>query len=112
MADMIYMATNDSVRTITYDLKIDDVAADLSAATVECHMTNRQTGVVITTAAVTIDADQGTYPGRIATEFSSTELATAGTYTLEWESTTGSQVVTFPGKGASRPILTIRDEAA
>lgn len=112
MADKIYMASSDAVRTVVYDLKIDGSGEDLSTAAVECHMRNIQTGVVITTATVTADADQATYAGRVSTEFSATELATAGTYTLEWEVTIGVQVVTYPGNAADRPSLIVREEAA
>ena len=112
MADKIYMVTDDAVRTVVYNLKLDGSGEDLSSASIECHMRHVQTGVVFTTAAVTADADQGTYPGRVSTVFSAVELATAGTYTLEWEVTIGVQVVTYPGIGTDRPQLIIRDEAA
>jgi hypothetical protein len=112
MADQIYMTVADAVRTVVYDLQIDGAGDDLSSATVECHMKNVSTGTVITSAAVTVDADQVTYPGRVSTEFSGTELVSAGVFTLEWEVTIGAQVVTYPGKAADRPVLTVREEAA
>ena len=112
MSDKIYMTSADSIRTIVYDLKLDDVATDLSGATVECHMKDRQSAVVVTSATVTPDADQVSNPGRISTEFTATELANVGTFTLEWEVTVGAQVVTYPGNAADRPVLTVRGEAA
>ena len=112
MADKVYMTSDDSVRTVVYDLKIDGVGEDLSSAVVECHMKNVQSATVITSASVTVDADQVTYPGRVSTQFSSVELAVAGVYTLEWEVTIGLQVVTYPGRASDRPVLTVREEVA
>ena len=113
MADKIYMTSDDSVRTVAYDLKVDGSGEDLSSAnSIECHMKNVQSAVVITSATVVADADQSTYPGRVSTEFTSIELATPGVYTLEWEVTIGVQVVTYPGRAADRPVLTVREEAA
>ena len=112
MSDKIYMASADAARTVVFDLKIDGSGEDLSSAAIECHMKNVQTGAVITTATVTADADQVTYPGRVSTEFSATELATAGGYTLEWEVTIGVQITTYPGSESGRPQLIVRGEAA
>ena len=112
MVDKIYMVSADAVRSVVYDLKIDGVGEDLSSAAVVCHMQHTSTGVVIATATVTPDADQATYPGRVSTEFTAVELATAGQYTLEWEVTIGAQITTYPGSGADRPNLIVREEAA
>jgi hypothetical protein len=109
---MIYLTENDAGRVVVFDLKIDGVGEDLSSAAIVCHMQNRHDGTAITSAAVTADADQATNPGRVSTEFSATELATAGTFTLEWQATIGAQIVTYPGNSADRPIITIRSEVA
>ena len=111
MAEKIYMASADDERTVTFDLLLDGVKQDLSSATVECHMRNTLTGAVTTVTDVTPDADQVTYPGRAVTEFTAAQLV-QGTYTLEWESTIGTNITTYPGAPGDRPLLVVRAEAA
>jgi hypothetical protein len=111
MAEQLYMASADAQRTVAFDLLLDGVGQDLGSATVECHMYNITTRAVTTVTDVTAEADQNTYPGRCVTEFTAAQLLT-GVYTLEWESTIGGKIVTYPGNAADRPFLTVRTQAA
>jgi hypothetical protein len=110
MAEPIRATQNDAGRTVVYDLKINGAGEDLSSAVVVCHMKNVESLAVITSAAVTVDADQAANPGRVSTLFSAVELATPGFYTLEWQATIGAQVTTYPDDNL--PLLMIRKEAA
>ena len=109
--ETIYMASADDERTVTFDLVLDGVYQDLSSATVECHMRDVWSGSVTTVTDVTPDVDQVTYPGRVVTEFTAAQLV-AGTYTLEWESTISTSIITYPGDAGARPRLVVREEAA
>ena len=75
--DRIYTTTGDAGKTVVYDLKVDGAGEDLSAAAIEAQLTSILGGVAVVTATVTADPDQGTYPGRVSTEFGATELAVA-----------------------------------
>ena len=110
--DNIYTTTGDAGLTVVYDLRLNGVGPDLSSATVVCHMRNILSGAAITTATVTADADQVTFPGRVSTVFSASNLATSGAYTIEWQSTIGTQIITYPGDASDRPVMTIRKEVA
>ena len=110
MADKLYMAAADDERTIAYDLLLDGVKQVLTSATVVCTMRNTRTGVETTVSDVTPDPDQATYPGRAVTEFTAAQLA-AGVYTLDWASTIGTNIVTYPGNPNDRPILTVWAES-
>lgn len=111
MAEKIYMVSGDDERTVSFDLLLDGVGQDLGSATVECHMRDTFTGTVTTVTDVTADVDQATFPGRCVTEFTTAQLL-VGTYTLEWESTIGTNITTFPGNAEDRPLLIVRNEVA
>ena len=111
MAEKIYMASTDTERTVTFDLYLDGEAQDMGSATIECHMTNIRTNTVTTITDIVADADQVANTGRVVTEFTAAQLV-AGTYTLEWEATIGTSIVTYPGNGDERPVLVVRPAAA
>ena len=109
MSTTIYMTSGDDEREITSILRRNGARYDLSGAVVECHMKSGATVQVVTT--VTVDPDQVDAKGQIVTEFAAADLV-VGEWTLEWESTKGTKIITFPGKDSSRPVLIVREEAA
>lgn len=112
MATKIYMTEGDDQREITVDLNRNGAGYDLTASSVECHMSpTKASGLPVNVVtAVVPDGDQTTYPGRCATTFAAADLV-VGVWSLEWEVTKGSKIITFPGKGESRPQLIVRQEA-
>ena len=110
-AARLSMASSDNGRTVTFDLMVDGVGYDLTGTTVECHMQNIDTGATTTVTGVVAEADQTAYPGRCVTTFAAAQLV-AGVYTLEWEITDGTTIITCPGEASARPRLTVRSEAA
>ena len=101
-----YMVEGDTNREISLLLKLDGVAMDLTGWTVECHQLKAGTAVTITD--VTLDADPTT--GVLTTTFVSALVA--GTYTLEWEATKASDIITWPGNADDRPLQIVRSQAA
>ena len=109
MSTLIYMTAGDNEREITSILRRNGARYDLTGAVVECHMKSGGTVNVVTT--VTVDADQTDAKGQIVTEFAAADLV-VGDWTLEWESTKATKIITFPGKDSSRPVLIVREETA
>lgn len=105
MADRIRFVEGDINRVVGVVLSNDGVAVDLSAAdAIECHQRDRSTGVT-----TIITGLSGNASGEVSTTFASALVE--GVYTLEWQVTTGSSIVTYPGDGGARPLLIVRTEA-
>jgi hypothetical protein len=105
MATKIYATAGDTNRTVGVILKDDGTAVDLTTADdIRCHILNRFTGAVTTVTGLTGDVS-----GQVATTIPG-PLA-AGTSLLEWQVTTGSVVITYPGASSVRPQLIVREEA-
>lgn len=105
MAETVELVAGDNLITLAVQLALDGVAPDLTAATIEAHLTNRATGDVTVIDGVTGDAEGVAYLVLTATEL------VAGSFFLEHEVTTGAQVVTYPSKRSARILLTVRPEA-
>ena len=104
MSTRIYATSGDTNRVITATLYDDNVVRDLTTATaIQCHLRERSAGTVTVITGLTGSA-AGVVDTTIAT------LA-EGTFTVEWEVTEGSQVTTYPGNAADRPLLIVRAEA-
>lgn len=107
MTAKIYRVQDDvSAPSVTATLTLDDSPVDLTGATIACYLRERSTGAVVTISGLT-----GSSVGVVTTPLTATTLATAGTYTLEWEITDPAGA-TYPASGADRPLLIIREETA
>jgi hypothetical protein len=111
--EKIHWTAGDNNRTLYYQMRIGRDPFNLSGFTVECQLVpNRATrkagGTTIVQAGVPA-ADQVASPGYVLTTFPSAKIL-EGTYTVEWEATDGTDIVTFPGDAGNRPILVVRPE--
>lgn len=103
-----YAKKDDNAHTIGAVLKYDSngtpTTYDLTAATVLLLLVGRDTGTTHSITA-TPDPDQVTNKGKVTVSLTSTHLATADTYDLEWEATTGATKATFPSNGYDELIV-------
>jgi len=99
----IYAVEDDDTKAIGVTLYDDGVAVDLTGKALVCHMFNVSSGLVQSITGLTGDAS-----GNVVTPFTSTNL-TVGNWYLEWQVIDGK---TYPGRAASRPVLTVRAEHA
>lgn len=103
MSAQIYAVEGDQDKVIGVTLLNDGNPVNLTGESITCNMLNNVTGAVRTITGLTGDAS-----GNVATPFAASDLI-VGNWLLEWEITDG---LTYPGKGASRPVLTVRTEHA
>lgn len=103
MSAHIYAVEDDDTKAIGVTLYNDGVAVDLTGETLVCHMFNSSTGLVQSITGLTGDAS-----GNVVTPFSASNLV-VGNWLLEWQVVDG---LTYPGRAASRPLLTVRAEHA
>ena len=101
----IYWVSGDVNRALGVVLYDDGVVVDLTAVdAIECHQVDSTTEVATIITGLSGDAN-----GAVVTVF--TSALVAGRYTLEWQTTTGSSITTYPGQGSTRPVLIVRQEA-
>jgi hypothetical protein len=105
VAEKIHLVAQDNGIIIGVECSLDGVAQDLSAATIDAHLTDVWDPTSVGVISATGDADGIAY----------TELAAAnlvpGEFWLEHEVTIGAQVITYPSKANDRIKLIIRPEA-
>ena len=104
MATTIYWVSGDTNRALGVVLSDDGTVVDLTAVdAIECHQVSAADGT-----STTIDGLSGDANGAVVTTFAGP--LTTGRYTLEWQTTTGTTIITYPGAASGRPVLIVREE--